>query len=102
MLADFINATIDDSTDGRPKGATSQVELTRTCAALNPGAHHDFYGPERSTISRCHHGRHQDYWTDSPSVRNAVLFLAITANAIPEDRERCLTAGMNDDLATPV
>lgn len=37
----------------------------------------------------------------NPEVRN-VLIIAMTASAIPGDRERCVEAGMNNYLAKPV
>lgn len=37
----------------------------------------------------------------NPEIRN-VLIIAMTASAIPGDRERCVEAGMNNYLAKPV
>ncbi len=63
----------------------------------------DVMMPELGGIEATHEIRNrQQQQTQFPTYKSPIIIVAITANAMQGDREKCLAAGMDDYLAKPI
>jgi CheY-like chemotaxis protein len=88
-MLERLGLEVDIAADG--KEALSRLDATRYDLVLMDCQMPELDGYEATRAIR-----------SSGAAHAAIPIIAMTASALPADRERCLAAGMNDFIAKPV
>lgn len=93
-----LGATVEHVTNGE-EAVARVVDMNKNGKTLD-GILMDIHMPEMDGFTATEIIR-STLQNEPGSIKKNIPIIAMTANAFPEDREKCLAAGMNDHLAKP-